>query len=88
MTHTNDKYWRTNDFYLAAYLFARGAVITGIHVNDGRAAFAFVDSVEMDDWYDEFRFGNPLIDARILICALSVLRKKKYEAFMRSHGTN
>jgi hypothetical protein len=88
MTHATDKYWRTSDFYLAAYLFAKGAVITGVRADDGRAAFAFLNSPEMDEWYDEFRFGKPLIDARILIWSISILRKKKYEAFMRSHGND
>jgi hypothetical protein len=86
MIHTNDKYWRTNDFYLATYLFAKGAVITGVHVDDDRTAFAFLSSPEMDTWYDEFRFGKPLIDARFLIWSISILQKKKYEAFMRCHG--
>ena len=85
MIHDNDKYFRTSDFYLAAYLFARGAIITGINVDTGRAVFAFLDSMELDDWYEEFRFGKPLIDARFLICSISVLQKKKYYAFMR-HG--
>ena len=86
MHNNTNRYWRTRDFYVAAYLFARGAVITGIFIENHRPVFSFLDSPDRGDWEDEFRFGKPMIDARVLISAILVLHRKKYDAFMRSHG--
>jgi hypothetical protein len=85
MTKSNDKYWRTTDLYLGAYLFARGAAIAGIEARDSGVAFTFIESWDRQNWNDEFCFGCPLIDARIYVTALRTLQDKS-DAVMERHG--
>jgi len=86
MNKSHDRYWRTSDLFLAAYLFGRGAIIAGVQARDHRAVFAFIDSMERQNWHDEFRSGIPMIDARIYIFAMQILRRRRYDAVMESHG--
>jgi len=88
MIHTPDKYWRTKNLYLAAFLFGRGAIIVGLELINGRTSYGFIDSLERQTWHDEFRSGTPMIDVRIYIRALQILQEKRYEAMMQQHGEN
>ena len=81
-----NKYWKTRDLYLAAYLFARGAIIVGIQANESKIVFTFLDSLNRQNWMDEFRSGRPLIDARIYVCAIRTLKHKAIDVLMEDHG--
>jgi hypothetical protein len=88
MTRLSTKYWRTREFYLAAYLFARGAIIVGIHPQNSGVVFTFLDSFDRQSWSDEFKSGKPLIDARTYACAILTLQQKGLDALLEFHGSN
>ena len=87
MNNQKNKYWKTTDLYLAAFLFGRGAIIVGVEAFETKAIFTFIDSLDRQNWNDEFRSGTHLIDARIYICAIQTLRQKRLDALIeQSHG--
>ncbi|MBI1974314.1 MAG: hypothetical protein HYS51_00420 [Candidatus Zambryskibacteria bacterium] len=88
ITMTNrDRYWKTRDLFLAAYLFARGATIVGIEANGHEVVFTFIDSLDRQNWHDEYLLlGKPLINVRVYISALETLRQKAIDVLMQSYG--
>ncbi len=75
------------DLYLAAFLFGKGAIIVGIEAVEKKAIFTFINSLERQEWNNEFRSGTPMIDVRIYICALQILRQKRMDALIeQDHG--
>lgn len=89
MSNSKHKYWKTTDLYLAAFLFGKGAIIVGIQASERKAIFTFIDSLDRQNWHDEFRSGTPMVDARIYICALQILRQKRFDALIeQSNGQN
>jgi len=88
MTKLLTKYFRTHDFYLAAYLFARGAVIVGIQMQNNGIVFTFLDSLDRQNWFDEYKRGKPFVDARIYACAIGILHEKEFDALLEFHGAN
>lgn len=85
MKQSKDKYWKTTDLYLGAYLFARGSVIAGIEATDAGVAFTFVECFDRQNWHDEFCYGWPLIDARTYVTAIRTLEEKR-DAVMERYG--
>jgi hypothetical protein len=76
MKNAHDKYWKTTDLYLGAYLFARGAIIAGIEGTVTGIVFTFVECWDRQNWNDEFCFGWPLIDVRTYVSAIRTLQEK------------
>jgi hypothetical protein len=82
------RYWRTTDLYLAAFLFARGAIVVGIEADQEHAEFSFLDTSERQTWHDEYKSGNPMIDARIYAYAVSDLQIKGRHAIVQANETD
>jgi hypothetical protein len=54
-----DNHFKTNTFYLAAFLLSRGLELVGVQVGAaGKATFIFINSNEIDDLVRVFNFGN------------------------------
>ena len=80
MTDHSDKYWKTSDIYLAAFLYARGAIIVGVERIEGKSMYSFVDSEDRRLWHTEYHTGNPLVDVRIYVYALRDLFGKSRQS--------
>lgn len=82
-----DKYFRTNNFYLAVFLFAKGLELANIDRTDTkRCNFIFIDTAERETLLGAFNFGKEncheaLIDARKMIFAVKTLKDKLYQEF-------
>lgn len=83
--YTN-RYWRTDDLYLAAFLFAKGVILTGIDISKRRADFAFADSFQRELWHEEYEDGKPMINVHMFAAALETLRQKRIDARMQFDG--
>ncbi len=82
----NDKYFRLQSFYLAAFLFAKGMELVNVDriSNQRRATFVFLDSPDREDLIESFNFGKEddsavSVDARKLIAAIRTLKEKLYQ---------
>jgi len=88
MNKSKDKYWKTCDRYLAAYLFAKGAVMVGIEAHDTTVIFTFIDSLNRQPLVDDFSSGKSLINAKLYAAAVQHLDDKATDALMESYGRN
>lgn len=82
----DDRYFRLQSFYQAAFLFAKGMELANVDrvSNSQRATFVFVDSPEREDLMQSFSYGKEddptaLVDARKLITAIRTLKEKLYQ---------
>lgn len=82
----NDKYFRLQSFYLAAFLFTKGMELVNVDrvSNQRRVTFVFLDSPDREDLIESFNFGKEdssavLVDARKLITAIRTLKEKLYQ---------
>lgn len=83
---SDDRYFRTNNFNTAAFLFAKGFELAGVDKtkNPKRADFIFPNSVELDIAVHEFNFAKDsspeiLINARTLFSAIKQLKNILYQ---------
>ena len=82
----NDKYYKTNNFHLAAFLFAKGLELVNIDRTDPRKClFVFANHPELELLLRVFNFaGNDdpavMVDARKLIYAIKKLKDGLYES--------
>lgn len=83
---SDDRYFRTNQFNVAAFLFAKGFEIAGVDktTNPKRAEFIFPNSVELEIAVHEFNFAKDssseiLINARTLFSAIKQLKNILYQ---------
>ncbi|MDD5552072.1 MAG: DUF5659 domain-containing protein [Candidatus Pacebacteria bacterium] len=81
-----DKYFKTTNFYLAAFLFAKGLELVNIDkiTDPKRARFVFIDSPEREIYLETFNFGKEnspeiMVDARKLITAIRAVKDKLYQ---------
>lgn len=81
-----DKYFRTTNFYLAVFLYAKKFIITGIDktTNSNRAIFAFENSPAIRTASESFKLAKEgdlevIIDARRLVQAIKELKDKLYQ---------
>jgi hypothetical protein len=88
MEISNDKYWNTSDYHLAAFLYARGTAIVGIEAPNGRPVFAFLNTAERQQWHKEYQAGTPTINVRLYVYALRELRQRGRRAVIDPDGTN
>ena len=81
----NDKYYKTNNFYCAAFLFAKGLELVNVDRTDPRKClFVFVSHPELELMLRAFNFGSvdepvALVDARKLVYAIKKLKDGLYE---------
>lgn len=83
---SDDRYYRTNNFNTAAFLFAKGFEIAGVDktTNPKRAEFIFPNSPELEIVAHEFNFATDLspeilINARTLFSAIKQLKNILYQ---------
>lgn len=80
-----DKYFRTNNFYLASFLFAKGLELVSLDRTDPKKCeFVFVDTPLRELLVGVFNFGKQsdpeiMVDARTLILAIKTLKDKLYQ---------
>lgn len=81
-----DKYFHLQDFYLAAFLFAKGMELVSVNkiINPKRATFVFLDSPDREDLMRGFSFGKEddstvMVDARKFVAAIRGLKEKLYQ---------
>lgn len=82
----NDRYFRLQSFYQAAFLFAKGMELANVDKvsHSQRQTFVFVDSPEREGLIQSFSYGKEndpatLVDARKLITAIRTLKEKLYQ---------
>jgi hypothetical protein len=83
---SDDRYFRTNNFNTAAFLFSKGFELAGVDktANPKRAEFVFPNSVELEIAVHEFNFAKDsspeiLINARLLFSAIKQLKNILYQ---------
>ena len=81
-------YWRTPELCLAAFVFARGGVLTGVFAVGKDVIFSFADEPECRAARHEFARSRALIDARIYAYALCRLTTCANNALEEFHGQN
>ena len=81
-----DKYFRTHNFYLAAFLFTQGMVLANVdRITDrSKAAFVFIDSPKREELAHHFNYSEEgdevaMVDARKLIYSIRSLKEKLYQ---------
>ena len=81
----NDKYYQTNNFYLAAFLFAKGLELVNLDKTDPRKSyFVFANHPELEILLRVFNYGNDdapeaKVDARKFTYAIKKLKDSLYE---------
>lgn len=76
--------YKSTNFYLTAFLIAKGNQIIGIEsIDNKRSQFILVSSPELQDQIDQYNFAQTdslsvNIDARKLIAAIKLLKDKLY----------
>ena len=82
----NNRYFRTNSFYTAAYLFVKGLVLVNIDkvTDPKRAKFVFIDTPERELHIKNFSFAGDdspevMVDARRFVIAIKTLKDKLYQ---------
>lgn len=87
MSQKIDKYhFKTSGLYLAAFLYAKGAVLVDVdkHSDSRRAFFVFQGVEQCQHLVNEFNFSKEnskglLIDARKLVSCIKALKEKLYQ---------
>lgn len=80
-----DKYFRTNNFYLSSFLFAKGLELANIDRADPKkCVFVFSDTPLRELLVGVFNFSKQndpeiQVDARTLILAIKTLKDKLYQ---------
>lgn len=80
-----NKYFRTNNFYLASFLFAKGLELVNIDRSDPKKCeFVFADTPERELLVGVFNFGkegNPetMVDFRKAVLAVKTLKNALYQ---------
>ena len=80
-----NKYFKTNNFYLASFLFAKNLELVNIDRTDPqKCIFVFADAPERELLLRAFNFGKQndpevMADARTLILAIKTLKDKLYQ---------
>ena len=84
----NQRYFRTSNFYAAAFLYANDQTLVNIDKEPGRkrALFVFIDSPEREKLLQVFSFAKDdspelKVDARKFVTAVKLLKDKLYQEF-------
>lgn len=79
------EYFKTQNFYQAAFIFAEGMELVDIDRTDPKKCqFVFIDRPEREQLLASFNFAKEdapevLVDARKLITAIKALKDKLYQ---------
>lgn len=79
------RYFRTNNFYIAAFLFAKGLELVNIdRTEPKRCQFVFLDISEREAFMQSYNFAkedslDASIDARKFVMAIKMLKDKLYQ---------
>ena len=84
---TDDRYYKTNDRHLAAYLFSTGASLAGVQASDSEVVFSFLASLDLYHRVNIFESGkNAFVDVRLYAQSLDKLDDEVREQLMESHA--
>jgi len=81
----NNKYFSTNNFYLASFLFSKGLELVNIDRTDPRKCeFVFLDTSIREYLVEVFNFGKEneqelMVDFRKAVLAIRTLKDKLYQ---------
>ena len=82
----NERYFRTTNFNLASFLFAKGIELANIDRldNQKRATFVFVENPQIEELVHAFDYAKEneeivMVDARKIIHASKMLKEKLYQ---------
>lgn len=84
-THRSDKYFETSNFYLSAFLFAKGFELVKIkRTLTQRCEFVFDDKPEITNLAEQFFYAKEnskeiLVDARLIVTAIRNLKDRLYQ---------
>lgn len=74
---TENKYFRSSDFYLCCYLFARNAVIVGLDkTNPKRAVFSFETSLDLEQWVADYWQNKAVVNPAVFVYAIKELKQQ------------
>lgn len=82
---TDDRYYRTANFYGAAFALSRGLELVGIDRDDPkRNQFVFCDAPEREEWMSAYSYASEdapevLVDARKFATAIKALKERLYD---------
>jgi len=83
---SDPRYFYTSNFYLAAFLFAKGLELANVDrlTDKRRATFVFIESPRREEIMHTFNFAQEddedvVVDARKLIQAIKGLKDKLYQ---------
>lgn len=87
-SHSDERYYYTPHFYLAAYVYAHGMELVNVDRDSlGKPIFVFRDRTEREELVHEFKYGpEALVDARKFTLAISDLRERVKQ--LSSKGTS
>lgn len=72
-----NKYFRSSDFYLCCYLFAKGAVIAGLDkTNPKRAVFSFETSSELEQLVEDYWQNKAVVNPAVFVYAIKELKQQ------------
>ena len=81
-----DRYYRTTNFYVAVFLFAKGLELVNIDkiTDPKRAQFVFKDTPDREDLVENFNFAKEdapevIVDARKFVAAIKNLKDKLFQ---------
>jgi hypothetical protein len=79
----NQEYFKTNNFYLAVFLFTKGLELTGIDntYNSRQKTFKFKDTPQRQIYVEAFAFGKKncneiMVDARDFQAGIKFLKER------------
>jgi len=83
---TDDRYFKSTNFYLCAFLFSKGLELVNVDklADPKRAIFVFRDTPDREFLVHQYNFGKEdspdiLVDARKLILAIKTLKENLYQ---------
>ncbi|MES2224284.1 MAG: DUF5659 domain-containing protein [Patescibacteria group bacterium] len=76
---TDERYFRSSDFYLCCFLFAKNINLVGIDKDDPkRSIFAFENSVELQELVEEFFQNKASVNPRLFASAIKEIKQQIY----------
>ena len=71
--------YRSSDFYLCCFLFAKGTVIAGIDKNNPkRVVFSFEKSPELEQWIEDYWQNRAVVNPAVFVAAIKELKQQLY----------
>ncbi|MFA6532991.1 MAG: DUF5659 domain-containing protein [Patescibacteria group bacterium] len=81
-----ERYFQNSNFYLSAFLFAKGLELVSVDkiTDPRRAQFVFRDTPERMIWLEDYNFAKEdtsgaMVDVRKFVTAIKMLKDKLYQ---------